>query len=34
MAYDFYTHDRIAAVVNAAYDTGSSLRSSMKTTEY
>jgi hypothetical protein len=34
MAYDFYTHDRIVAVVNAAYDTGSSPRSSMKTTEY
>jgi len=32
--HDFYTHDRIAAVVNAAYDTGSNPRSSMKTTEY
>jgi hypothetical protein len=30
----FYNHDRIAAVVNTAYDTGSSQRSSLKTTEY
>jgi hypothetical protein len=34
MAYGFYTHDRIAAVVNAAYSTGNSPRSSVKTTEY
>jgi hypothetical protein len=33
MAYYFYTHDRIAVVVNAAYDTGSSPRTSMNTTE-
>jgi hypothetical protein len=34
MAYGFYTRGRIAAVMNAAYDTRSSPISSMKTTEY
>jgi len=34
MVYYFYTYDRIAAVANAAHDTGSSLTSSMNITEY
>ena len=34
MAYDFYTHDQIAAVVNAAYGTGTSPRGGLKTTQY
>jgi hypothetical protein len=34
MTYDFYTHDRIAAVVNSAYGTGSSPRGGLKTTQY
>jgi outer membrane receptor for Fe3+-dicitrate len=34
MAYDFHTHNQIAAVVNAACDTRSSPRGGLKTTKY
>jgi hypothetical protein len=34
MAYEFYTHNWIAAVANAVYDTGTSPRGGLKTMGY